>query len=228
MRIINYLLIFIILSTTVIASDRALEWTNDYCNTDFNCFEDAICITQYTTNEIYGLSSKSDANVFEAQRYGKEGMCAKMFTDTGDIRIYYTNYVGTQDIPNIVVEEVTCPACIVCENETDIEYVNVSVPTPYEVEIIKTNWYSIIVVTILFVGLMIGGFFYIRKKMNKNFYKKYGKRIVQLDALDDQFKGITDKIIKTNDIKNKNVVIKKKTLDYNIKTLSDKELNFFK
>ena len=200
-----FFIIMAILSFNLVSAGLQLEWTNDYCNTDFNCFDNAICISAYTTNDIFVLSSKSDANVFEAERYGKEGMCAKIFYDVGNNeKVYYSNYVGTQNIPDVVVEAVECPACSVCENITTIKYVN---QTVYEDKIIRAfKWSYAGAFLFIALVLLITEFFYVRKRMNNKLNKKYGKRIGQLDALDKQYPGFSDRNIK-------------------VKTLSEEELN---
>ena len=185
------ILVLVLLSTTVMASDLQLEWDVKYCNTDFDCSSAYICITSYTDSEIFSLSSRSDSNVFKAMKLNKEGMCARVYYDVDeDNRIYYNKYVGTQNIPeessymkSVLLEDQlidlynkgkgmsssVCEECQVCENKTEYE----------DKIIIEQHYFGLVWSIIIFLILMVGEYYFYKYK----FTKKYGSKIAQFERL---------------------------------------------
>jgi len=149
----------------------SLEWTDSYCDTDFDCRADSICITQYTESYITSMSVFSETKINKAKEVGKEGMCAKTFAWlTEDYKHYFTKYKGTLELP----EKITC------KNETIVKYQNVTVPikVPVEVEkiIIKNNW-SLLALIVL-ASLIIEYF-----AINLYKDKKHKEKLKELEPL---------------------------------------------
>jgi len=167
------LIVFAILMICMVTnsvSAISLEWTNQYCDIDLDCAKidsKSICITKYTSDDIFSLSSKSDVNIITAEMFDKLGKCAKVYYQNGDDRFYYDKYVGTQSIPSEVIEEILCP---VCENKTITvtEYINVTNPVQDETCENNTQTSTIfLVVSPLFTVIFMGLVFYYQRKVKK-------------------------------------------------------------
>ncbi len=170
--IINFVLIILLLVTATNAV--SLEWQNQYCDVDMTCKKivpDSICITKYTDDSVFSLSSKSDVNVITAQQLGYEGKCARIYHKIDDTnKVYYNTFVGTLTIPEKVVKtELECPVV-----EPEIVYLN---QTRYEeVIVVETDYFWTIIVSLMFSMIIISMLLFIKSK-------KYVSKSKQFDRL---------------------------------------------